>query len=1502
MAGESAIVLRIRLAIRQITLIPFVLRKRYVFRSLPLVGIALLLLAMILWPASIVRAQDGTSGEGEWEPGEATSTALDSDEVAAEQAPGQVVINEILYRPARNTEWFEFVELYNPGATPVNLTGWTLRGGVDFDFPTGLQIAGNGYAVIAESPQALGGRFGVSALGPFAGHLKSAGEELKLRDYKADLVDEVEYGEGFPWPNTGKVEGSSIQLVNAALDNAAPGHWRSGEPTPGRANVGLLNNAPPRYLALFHEPQQPREGDPVKVIAQVRDADGIKSVRLGYQVVAPGSYITLDDPAYQTNWTWTPMSASGQDLIDGIYSVVLPGSLQRNRTLIRYRIVVEDNAGQLVTAPYADDPQPNFAYFVYNGLPTWYASIQGSAGATTFDFNGMRSIATYHFLAREKDVTDAMFMPPSKLGEGYMGDDYNWRGTLVHNGEVYDHVGFRAKGGLTRYATGKTSWKINFLPGRGFMAYDDFGKPYAVRWDKLTLNAIIQQTLGLRDRRGEQGMYESATFRLFNLAGVPAPNTHFVHWRVVDSADEYGSSQYDGDFWGLYLAIEQMDGRFLDEHGLPDGNLYKMDWEQAGGDDRNHLGRNGPDDYSDLNGFLNSYQFANPSAEWWRQNLDLEGYYSYRAILELVHHYDVDQGKNYYYFNNPELKRWQVLPWDVDLTWHLTMPGTGVEPFLHSVLGKGEFQLQYQNRLREILDLLFNPDQMYPFLAELASRIDTPANGNSMVDADRYKWDYNPIFDTRYVSEARTEPGHYYIESPDGTFRGMVELMRLWVYDRAKWAETYLLTDHNQPATPAIAYEGAAGFPADQLRFATSPYADPQGVSTFGGMEWRIAEVTHPGAVNYDPNGPRLFEIDAAWESGVLFTYGREMTPPPGVIQPGHAYRVRVRMQDETGRWSHWSRPVEFVATWAAADINWNLKITEIMYHPLPFENIPDADLEYIELFNSGSAPYPLSGVRIVNGIDYEFPAGSQLGPGEFLVLAGNAEAFKRRHGFTPFGQFRRNLSNAGDTVTLLDPWGRIVSNTEYTDEPPWPVEADGSGYAMVYDWTRGGSNNPRAWLRGNVLGGSPGADDPQIVLVSEVLVEPAALRAVELYNPGNRAANVGHWFLSDRGSDPRKVWLPAGSTVPAGGYLVISGDRLNQSGFDGAIDWSTGQGQMVLSSANERGQLTGYQTTIRYGVTEAGVSSGRFVDSLGREHFPAQVQVTLGAANAGPRFGPLVISAVNYHPSSGSEYIELTNISGATVPLHDPARPAQTWQLQGGDFIFPAGIEVPPGGQVLVAPGDPAEACAAYGNRGFTRIVGAYTSLLNDKGQRIALVRPVDVPAGTAYAVVDSVTYDTASPWPPAAAGLGASMRRANVGGFGDDPANWRGDSALPGRETAPSALPSLCSFTARAAASGSNMEIAWRLVDDASVTGYRLWRGPDMDRNHAQEVPLPDHISAGAATGQTIVVLDTGAAAGTLHYYWLDAIVSGGEVRPLGSTSTQMDYRYVFLPVLKQ
>ena len=85
--------------------------------------------------------------------------------------PGAVVINEIHPNPDIKTELVEFIELHNTGASPVNIGGWAFTSGIDYTFAAGTTIAAGGYLVVTENTNAFRTKFGLTALGPWAGGL-----------------------------------------------------------------------------------------------------------------------------------------------------------------------------------------------------------------------------------------------------------------------------------------------------------------------------------------------------------------------------------------------------------------------------------------------------------------------------------------------------------------------------------------------------------------------------------------------------------------------------------------------------------------------------------------------------------------------------------------------------------------------------------------------------------------------------------------------------------------------------------------------------------------------------------------------------------------------------------------------------------------------------------------------------------------------------------------------------------------------------------------------------------------------------------------------------------------------------------------------------------------------------------------------------------------------------------------------------------------------------------
>jgi hypothetical protein len=866
-----------------------------------------------------------------------------------------IVINEIHCNPDVETELVEFIELYNSGTASVDLSGWFFNKGVTYTFPQGSVIAAKAYIIVAQNPAAIRAKWGTGTsavpanliFGPYIGKLSGDGEKIQLCNGAGQVMDEVDYGVGFPWPTVGDPvpanqpgTGPSLQLMNPALDNDLGGSWRSAAPTPARANSAVYtDNAPPLIRQVNHAPKQPESDDVVTIVAKVTDSDGVLTVKLAYQIVEPGSYVpvtlpnypstnpvTVANPDYLKGWVSVAMHDDGLDgdltAGDGIYSVQLPASVQKHRRLIRYTISAVDNLGAYVNVPYADDPQPCFAYFVYDGVPPWKGAIQpGStdplkAKVVTYSTDLLQSLPVYHLLSRAIDVQNCQY------NRSYDNTKYYFSSTFVYDGEVYDNVHYRIRGQYSPFQTGKEKWKFDFNRGHYFQARDDYGQKYEKKWDKMNVGTGTcpwwqYPHPGAWDQ-GTQGMVmnEVLAFRLYNMAGVPSCTTNYFHFRVIDSAVEADPvNQYEGDFWGLYFAIEQPDGAYLDEHGLPDGNVYRME----GSPSKTHQASTQTADTSDVTAFVNTYN-SRPSSAWWAQNVNLACYYDSRAVGLAINDSDRRPEYNCIYYHDSDANQWWMLPWDLELTYEWGTHYTDWEHFRYALDYPG-YSMAYKNRARELLDLLFNGEQAAQVIDEIAAIIATPQGGSSFVEANRAMWDYNP----HTVKKGQFYQNNEFLKTKE--WPGLIEYYKAFLTSlgpsgvsaatsygvKALVAEA---TDAAIPNTPVVTYAGPAGYPADNLKFQTTGFQSPGNVSTFAAMKWRIARI-EIGSLYASPEEPAArgrYEVDPVWESAEITTFGNTITIPATAVESWAIYRVRCRMEDKTGRWSHWSNPVQFVA------------------------------------------------------------------------------------------------------------------------------------------------------------------------------------------------------------------------------------------------------------------------------------------------------------------------------------------------------------------------------------------------------------------------------------------------------------------------------------------------------------------------------------------------------------------------------------------------------------
>lgn len=960
--------------------------------------------------------------------------------------------------------------------------------------------------------------------------------------------------------------------LNLALETA---EGAAAGPTPGAVNSVFTLQAPTALRQVGHNPQQPAAGEVVTVTAKATDPGGIAGMAIEYQVVEPGSYIRLTDAAYtaSANWTAVAMVDDGTNgdatAGDAIYTARIPAAVQAHRRLVRYRIRATDGGGQVTPAPCADDPVPNFAYFVYNGVPDWQGALQpGTTPVQTFPAAALTNIPVYHLIANNSDVINCQY------NSAYNDDVYRWYGTLVYNGKVYDHIGYRIRGSASTYNTGKNKWKFRFRTGHDFEALDEDGNPYPYKWENLTLSALMCPWWANDASTGGTILNETAGMTLYRLAGVPAIRSHFFHYRIIDDAVEASAaSQYEGDFWGLYIAIEETEADYIKANGLPDGNIYNCNGSVAASVKRNQ-GPTAVQDSSDFSAemsYTTGHHKSGPYQpySYWEQNIALDNYYRFNTINHLVNNTDMYLGsssieRNLVYYLNPETSRWYTLPWDLDLTFesapHFGRPDTEWEHFWY-VTTYSEANIAYQNVVREVSDLLVRNGDAVKVIEAAAARLcpfvgGQPVSANGWPEANQAMWDYHP--------RARKQ-GIFYKNMYGATdFTGYFNYLKNYVttngYGGA--AVEAKLTLAGVPATPAVTYAGSAGYPVDDLRFQVDAFSDTDG-GTFAALQWRIAEITPTTAPGYPVvAGGIRYEIDAAWtnESAV---YAADVRIPAAAVQAGRVYRVRARMKDNTGHWSRWSAPVEFTAAAAsgAGDLVANLVVSEFSYNPLDptaaekavaGAGITNNDFEFIELHNiSTSRTLDLSGLAFTTGITYSFATAAitTLGPGEYVLVVANPAAFAARYGsgLPVAGTYSGKLDGAGEQIVLALA-GTTIRDFTYDDAAPWPTSPDGSGPTLVLaDPAANPDHNVAAnWRASYVVGGTPGAGEPPVFgwrLANFGTTEDVGDAADAADPDQDGIANLAEYAL---GLDPRTADPLAANVVAdtAAGYLRLSVTR----------------------------------------------------------------------------------------------------------------------------------------------------------------------------------------------------------------------------------------------------------------------------------------------------------------------------------------------------------------------
>jgi LPXTG-motif cell wall-anchored protein len=234
---------------------------------------------------------------------------------------------------------------------------------------------------------------------------------------------------------------------------------------------------------------------------------------------------------------------------------------------------------------------------------------------------------------------------------------------------------------------------------------------------------------------------------------------------------------------------------------------------------------------------------------------------------------------------------------------------------------------------------------------------------------------------------------------------------------------------------------------------------------------------------------------------------------------------------------------------------------------------------DWVEVLNTGATAVDLSGWTVMdndpNGHANEttpLPAGTVLAPGAYFV-------------FDQPTNFIFGLGN-GDTVTMRDANGNTVAEHVYTAHAAGVLArcADGTGdfidIAVSTKGMRNACGNPVRINEVESDGGSP--DD-----------------WIELVNPTTSALDVSGVVVKDD-DDTHAYTIPAGTTIAAGGFLVIERDALG-FGLGGGDRVRVFDGDLLIDETS-------------WGEGHAATTWGRCPDTTGA--FAVTAESTKGASN----------------------------------------------------------------------------------------------------------------------------------------------------------------------------------------------------------------------------------------------------------------------------------------------
>jgi hypothetical protein len=941
-----------------------------------------------------------------------------------------VVLNEVMPNNTKTVadedgDFVDWVEFYNHGDTPIDLTGFALSDDsvqpLKWTFPDVASITAGGYLTVFLS--------GKDREGHASFRLGNGTEPILFSNPSGTVLDQIV---------TGPLR--SDDSLGRHPENVMNWHEFDGTPaaTPGEANIPTSGSLPSPHV---QSPTFTVEGGFFN-----------SPVTLSFQAANPvdAVHYTLDgsEPDDETSPFLTEPLVIDRTAVVRAMTLTGDGNKSEPHTMTYF---VGANHSLPVISISAD---PDEFEFRDGRLYGFGDRLFSNSGRIIGSFPWSNSNA---WQGREINANIELFEPDKSEGFNHI------LGIKIFGGwgsRGYPQKSF-AVFARSRRGVGRIQHQL--FPDKDIRSFEGFVLRNSGNDNQSTYLTVPRSEIRAFSKPEGYGSYfVNGNFTLFRDAMLGS----LARDIGLDTQGYRPSVVYiNGDYWGIYNIREKFNEHYVESnHGVPHDEVDVIEGYGSA-----NAGR--ATEYSRMRSYISGRNMNDPERYQFVQDnyLYIDNFIDYHLAVIFFQNFDIGNIKCW----RPQVEggkfRWMV--YDQDYGFHLWKPdvylpamkrdfsdydnmfrfytnangsGTGWPNqggrtvLLRKMLDNDGFRERFILRCADLLNTTFETDYVTDRINVMASVI------RSEIPAHLNRWSWAEI-------EKRGFGHPHKVEDEPLTqvlWEAHVQGMRDYAAARPAKLRQDLLSHFR--------LEGETG----EVKIAVEPA---------GAGAVKVSSISVAGT----PAGP--------W-AGIYF----EDFPPPLTPAPAPGWRLASwegDLEETDGVTSaivNAAAPSTVTALYEVATLapeNAAISISEIQYNPA------DRQLggEWLELLDTGDAEIDLSGWKIYDSQDsneFVIPEDTRLAAGARLVVARDPVAFAVAYpdiSTVVSGGFSFNFSNGGELVRLVDSTGAIVEAVTYDDRSPWPEMPDGGGFTLERTDLLGNPALAASWSASEGIGGTPG-------------------------------------------------------------------------------------------------------------------------------------------------------------------------------------------------------------------------------------------------------------------------------------------------------------------------------------------------------------------------------------------------------------------------------------------